>query len=209
MLDKSADKNSSRELSILLVDSDGAFRKRLTRALCTRGYAVTTSPTAAKAIEVAERISFEWAIVDLRLPDCSGLDLTVALKEKMRYVRILVLTRYGTITSAVEAMRLGAYSYLTKPTTTNNIVEALTAAGPRSTSAEISLVKLARVEWEHIQRVLADCGGNKSEAARRLGITRATLQSKLRISPAGDEVNLIGKDSPEGRFSRASILLVD
>jgi two-component system response regulator RegA len=149
-------------------------------SLRKRGYRVTTADGAVKALEIASRTSFEWAIVDLRMPRCSGLDLIGALKEKMQYVRILVLTGYGSVASAVDAMRLGAYNYLRKPADSDDVIGALTAATPRSTPATLWPVSLAHVEWEHIQRVLVDSGGNRTVAARRLGIERRTLQLKLK-----------------------------
>ena len=167
-------------VSILLVDDDGVFRKCMASSLRKRGYRVTTADGAVKALEIASRTSFEWAIVDLRMPRCSGLDLIGALKEKMQYVRILVLTGYGSVASAVDAMRLGAYNYLRKPADSDDVIGALTAATPRSTPATLWPVSLAHVEWEHIQRVLVDSGGNRTVAARRLGIERRTLQLKLK-----------------------------
>lgn len=170
-------------VSILLVDDDGAFRERLARSLRRHGHAVTTADGAKKALDAAARASFEWAIVDLRMPDCSGLELTVGLKQVIPDLRVLVLTGYGSIASVVEAMRQGADNYLSKPADADDVIAALTVSAARPTPVASRPVNLARLEWEHVQQVLADMGGNKSAAARRLGITRRTLQLKLKRDP--------------------------
>jgi two-component system response regulator RegA len=167
---------------ILLVDDDEVFRERLARALRDRGHEVVTAADAAAALEAARARPFPYAVVDLRMPGPSGLELTAALRQRAPAMRVVVLTGYGSIVSAVEAMRLGAHTYLSKPADADDVIAALTgdsAAPPR----EAPPPSLARAEWEHIQRILADTGGNISEAARRLGITRRTLQLKLKKYP--------------------------
>jgi two-component system response regulator RegA len=161
----------------LVVDDDDAFRTRLMRAFAERGFGVTGAADYRAAVAAATADSPELALVDLRLPGRSGLDVVQALKAIDETTRIVVLTGYGSIATAVEAMRLGATSYLTKPVDADQISAAFdgVAALPAVSS---------RVEWEHIQRVLADCEGNISHASRLLGIHRRSLQRKLFKNPA-------------------------
>ena len=182
--------------SFLLVDDDETFRARLAKALISRGFDVRQAANAAQAIAAAEKDSPELAVVDLRMPGGpgvspgtmgqSGLELVKELLRIDPSTRIVVLTGYGSITTAVEAMRLGATSYVTKPADVDDLLGAFTGkktgegekAAPTTTEA-FETPSLARVEWEHINRVLSDCAGNISEAARRLGIHRRSLQRKL------------------------------
>lgn len=184
----SAQTPTSLGRSILVVDDDDTFRTRLVRALVGRGFDARGEGSATKAIEHARSDSPELAVVDLRMPDGFGLDVVKALKEIDATTRILVLTGYGSIATAVEAIRLGAADYLTKPADVDQIVAAFDAredAASGAPSKEPSEVpSLARVEWEHIQRVLADCSGNVSQAARLLNIHRRSLQRKLGKYPA-------------------------
>lgn len=172
--------------SILLVDDDDVFRARLARALAARGYEVREARDFDSAMAVAHLDPPERALVDLRMPGASGLDLVKALKALDAGTEVVVLTGYGSIATAVEAVRLGARDYLTKPIDADRI--ALAFDGPlaaiSSSEACDDTPSLARVEWEHIQRVLADAQGNVSEAARRLGVHRRSLQRKLAKFPA-------------------------
>jgi len=169
--------------SLLLVDDDEVFRGRLAVGLRSRGFRVVPAGSNQAAREAAAREPFEHAVVDLRLPDSSGLDLVSWLQEHSPGTRALVLTGFGSIATAVEAMRLGAHHYLSKPVDADEIVEALKSPTPSAGERAARPPSLARAEWEHIQRVLADCGGNISESARRLQITRRTLQLKLKRTP--------------------------
>jgi two-component system, response regulator RegA len=178
--------------TLLLVDDDEVFRERLGRALRDRGYQVATAPDHDAALTEARRRRFECAVLDLRMPSGSGLSLIQPLRALAPDTRILVLTGYGSIASAVEALRLGAHDYLSKPVDADEIVAALDGDGAPKTvptgqrrvaTEPPAAPSLARAEWEHIQRVLADCEGNISGAARRLGITRRTLQLKLKKYP--------------------------
>ncbi len=169
--------------TLLLVDDDETLRERLASALRARGYEVTTAATGAEALAAARRESPELAIVDLRMPDMSGIDVLRALRAQDPSTRVLVLTGYGSIATAVEATRLGAAGYLPKPVDADEVVAAFAADPGAAPPAPIETPSLARTEWEHIQRVLADCGGNISEAARRLGIHRRSLQRKLQKYP--------------------------
>jgi two-component system response regulator RegA len=170
--------------TLLVVDDDVAFRTRLVRALRDRGFDARAVGSYDEAIAVAERESPELALIDLKLPGKSGLEVVRALKELDDATRIVVLTGYGSIATALESMRLGAANYLTKPVDADQVAAAFAdepvVPGAGSLHAAPTL---ARVEWEHIQRVLADCDGNVSQAARVLGLHRRSLQRKLSKMP--------------------------
>ncbi|MCA9517375.1 MAG: response regulator [Myxococcales bacterium] len=176
--------------TILVVDDDEVFRGRLARALERRGLAVRVAADGAEAVALAGAESPELAVVDLRMPGPSGLEVVKELRAIDASTRILVLTGYGSIATAIEAIRLGAVHYLQKPADADEILRALRepeAAAEERAANELgqeptspdAVPSLARVEWEHIHRVLADCGGNVSQAARLLGIHRRSLQRKL------------------------------
>jgi two-component system response regulator RegA len=169
---------------MLIVDDDAIFRDRLVKALQARSYQAYGAATAAEGYQLAQGVRPQRVVVDLRMPGGSGLDLVRDLTTLDPGVQIVVLTGYGSIATAVEAVRRGAIDYLTKPADTEQILAAFErfASGQTvafSEEAAESLPSLARVEWEHIQRTLADCGGNISEAARKLSIHRRSLQRKL------------------------------
>jgi two-component system response regulator RegA len=172
--------------SLLLVDDDSVYRERLAKAITARGYEVRTAASAEEALANAETDSPEFAVLDLRMPGESGLDLLRRLMVIDPTTRVLMLTGYGSIATAMEAVRLGAVNYLTKPADVDDILAAFQPAGqPSEAAADLMTPSLARVEWEHIQRVLGDCEGNLSEAARRLGMHRRSLQRKvIRKRPA-------------------------
>ena len=170
--------------TILVVEDDDVFRNILVRALEARGYDVRGVADAKTAIALARADSPEMAVVDLRLNDDSGLDVVRELKAIDVSTTIVVLTGYGSIATALESVRLGAAHYLTKPTDPDRILAAFErglAARPRD--LPLDTPSLARVEWEHLQRVLTDCDGNVSEAARVLGMHRKSLQRKLAKRP--------------------------
>ena len=161
----------------LLVDDDEVFRTRLLKALQARGIEAHGAGTAEAALDLAARVQPQAAIVDMRMPGSSGLDLVSELKTRLPAIKVVVLTGYGSIATAVEAVRRGAVNYLTKPLDTDQILAAFdNDADPPPTE---SIPSLARVEWEHIQRILHDCNGNISLAARKLGLHRRSLQRKL------------------------------
>jgi two-component system response regulator RegA len=169
----------------LLVDDDQVFVERLGRALRERGYDVRIANDADAALVLAKAESPEFAVVDLRMPGRSGLELVRDMKSVDPATHILVLTGYGSIATAVEAIRLGARDYLPKPADVDDILAAL-HRGPddkKVMPVDFQAPSLARTEWEHIHRVLSDCDGNVSEAARRLGIHRRSLQRKLQRYP--------------------------
>ena len=165
--------------SLLLVDDDATYRERLAKAITARGYEVRTAPDAEAATYLAEADSPEFAVLDLRMPGESGLDLLRRLVAIDPTTKVLMLTGYGSIATAMEAVRLGAVNYLTKPVDVDDILAAFNPeASSADAGADLETPSLARVEWEHIQRVLHDCDGNLSEAARRLGMHRRSLQRK-------------------------------
>jgi two-component system response regulator RegA len=170
------------ERRILLVDDDETFRSRLGRALADRGLEVLPADGPAAALESAARARPDFAVVDLKMPGGSGLDLVRELVALLPSLRVVVLTGYGSIASAVESMHRGAHHYLSKPADADEILAALEGE-PSPSTRPAPTPTLARAEWEHMSRVLGDCGGNVSEAARRLGITRRTLQLKLKKNP--------------------------
>jgi two-component system response regulator RegA len=165
----------------LIVDDDDVLRTRLSRAMERRGLRVVTAASYDAAIAALDESLPELAVIDLKMPGQSGLELLRQLKARSPDTRAVVLTGYGSIANAVEAMKLGAHNYLTKPADAEQILAAFSdrqqapAAAPGFPSPS-----LAAAEWEHIQRVLADSGGNITEAARRLDIPRRTLQRKLK-----------------------------
>jgi two-component system response regulator RegA len=170
---------------LLLVEDDAALRERLTRAFVARGLEVVAVGTIAEAETFLTEDVPELAVVDLRVPDGSGLDLIHRLKQADPATRIVVLTGYGSIATAIEALRRGAANYLTKPADADAILSAL---GETTSAVDAPVpsrpMSLDRVEWEHINRVLLDCDGNISEAARILGLHRRSLQRKLAKFPS-------------------------
>ena len=169
-------------MKFLVVDDDTTFRTRLVRALSSRGFETCEAGDASGAIAQARQAHPKRAIVDLRMPGKSGLDLLAELIGIDPSMQILVLTGYGSIATAVEAVRRGAVDYLSKPVDTEQIL-AVFEREPSHASVPETPPSLARVEWEHIQRILTESRGNISEAARRLGIHRRSLQRKLSKLP--------------------------
>ena len=170
---------------ILIVDDDDVFRSALGRAFLRRGFAVREADCVAGAGSVIATRPPEFAVVDLKLPDGSGLEVVEMLHARSGITRIVVLTGYASIATAVEAVKLGATNYLMKPASPDEILRAFEATDP---DARVPIpdppVSVARLEWEHIQRVLAEQGGNVSATARALRMHRRTLQRKLAKRPA-------------------------
>jgi two-component system response regulator RegA len=176
--------------SVLLVDDDARLRSRMARAFEERGYEAQQADGYDAALAIAAEESTEFAVVDLRMPGKSGLEVVRELHRVDPATKIVVLTGYGSIATALEAMRLGATHYLTKPADVDEVIASFDrdAAEPvadveAAEDAEPETPSLARVEWEHIQRVLTDCDGNITKAAERLGIHRRSLQRKLAKFP--------------------------
>jgi two-component system response regulator RegA len=169
--------------SVLLVEDDERFRERLGRALAARGCEVRAVAAVAEALAAARQESPELAVVDLRLPDGTGLDVVRGLHAIDPTTRIVVLTGYGSIATALESVKLGASHYLTKPVDADQVLAAFAGRDVTQEPLTVEVPSLARVEWEHIQRILNDCDGNVSQAARLLGIHRRSLQRKLSKFP--------------------------
>ena len=172
---------------LLIVDDDRPLRERLARAMRDRGLDVATADGPREALLHARSVLPDLALVDLRMPDGHGLDLVRELRALSETMRIVVLTGYGSIATAIDAIRIGATYYLHKPADADEILAAFerggVSHGAGSSVPELPTPSLARAEWEHINRVLADCDGNVSEAARRLGLHRRSLQRKLQKYP--------------------------
>jgi two-component system, response regulator RegA len=165
--------------SLLIVDDDAPFRTRLARAMEKRGYDVVAVESVSLGIAVAKDQSPAYAIVDLRLGDGSGLDVVRALREAKPDTRVVMLTGYGNIATAVAAVKAGAIDYLPKPADADAIEQALLANGRPLPEPPENPMSADRVRWEHIQRVFEQCERNVSETARRLKMHRRTLQRIL------------------------------
>lgn len=170
---------------LLLVDDDDVFRDRLARAMSRRGYETKTAANGTEALKVATDFRPKYAVLDLRMPDESGLQVVEKLLTILPDIHIVMLTGYGSIATAVEALRLGAADYLTKPADGDQIDRALQKVKAENLKNSVSadVPSLDQVEWEHLHRVLADCQNNISQAARLLGIDRRSLQRKLKKYP--------------------------
>ena len=176
--------NEQDKPTLLLVDDDEAFRKVLARAMERRGYAVSTAEDVPSAIALAQAQPPEFAVVDLKMPGDSGLVLIEKLIELDPNTRIVMLTGYASIATAIEAIKLGATHYLAKPVDADEVVAALNKVeGDASLNISDSPLSVDRLEWEHIQRVLAEHDGNVSATARALKMHRRTLQRKLGKKP--------------------------
>jgi len=165
--------------SLLLVDDDDPFLKRLAKAMEKRGFEVETAGSVAAGRAIATARSPAYAVVDLRLEDGNGLDVLEVLREKRPDCRVVVLTGYGAIATAVAAVKIGATDYLSKPADAIDITNALLATGDDLPPPPENPMSADRVRWEHIQRVYELCDRNVSETARRLNMHRRTLQRIL------------------------------
>lgn len=165
--------------SILLVDDDEPFLRRLAKAMERRGFEVETAGTVAEGEAIARARPPAFAVVDLRLSDGNGLDVVEAIRDKREDARVIVLTGYGAIATAVAAVKIGAVDYLSKPADADDITNALLATGESHPPPPENPMSADRVRWEHIQRVYELCDRNVSETARRLNMHRRTLQRIL------------------------------
>lgn len=173
-------------MKILLADDDSTFRQRLARAIRERGHEVCEAEDGAQAITQADAFFPDAVILDLKMPHMNGLEALREIIARHAHAQVILLTGYGSIPTAMEAVRLGARDYLIKPTDVTQLLATL-GKDPSDHESEpahdLEPPSLERVEWEHIQRVLADCQGNISEAARVLGLHRRSLQRKLQKYP--------------------------
>ena len=165
--------------SLLLVDDDEAFVKRLAKAMEKRGFLPETAGSVAEGRAIAVSRPPAYAVVDLRLEDGNGLDVVETLRDRRPDCRIVVLTGYGALATAVAAVKIGATDYLSKPADANDIMNALLAKGESMPAPPENPMSADRVRWEHIQRVYEMCERNVSETARRLSMHRRTLQRIL------------------------------
>lgn len=176
---------SADRLVVLVVDDDQTFRSRLCRAFRDRGCEAHDAYTRDDALRLSSHVSPDLVVLDLKMPNLNGLDLIQQIKKLDSTIAVIILTGYGSIATAMEALKLGADQYLSKPADAEQILAAYRDLNADSTSkpAPTTVPSLARVEWEHIQRVLSDCSGNISQAAKLLGIHRRSLQRKLSKYP--------------------------
>ncbi|OLB77307.1 MAG: two-component system response regulator [Alphaproteobacteria bacterium 13_2_20CM_2_64_7] len=165
--------------SLLIVEDDKSFLQRLARAMEGRGFTVTTAESVADGLTQLETTSPAFAVVDMRLEDGNGLEVISALKRRRPDARAIILTGYGNIATAVNAVKLGAVDYLSKPVDADDVVAALLALEGRRADPPENPMSADRVRWEHIQRIYELCGRNVSETARRLNMHRRTLQRIL------------------------------
>lgn len=169
---------------LLIADDDAVFCDALAAAFVRRGFRVEAAHDAPSALRLAERCPPTHAVVDLRMPGPSGLELVAQLHRLAPEMRIVVLTGFASIATAIEAIKLGATHYLSKPADADEIQAAFTReAGDPGAEPSPRPLPVDRLEWEHIHRILGECGGNVSATARKLGMHRRTLQRKLRRMP--------------------------
>jgi len=171
--------NLGADPSLLLVDDDEAFVRRLARAMEKRGFAVEVAMSVAEGRAAADARPPAYAVCDLRLEDGNGLDVVEVIHERRPDSRVIVLTGYGAIATAVAAVKIGAIDYLSKPADATDIINALMATGDNLPAPPENPMSADRVRWEHIQRVYELCDRNVSETARRLNMHRRTLQRIL------------------------------
>jgi two-component system, response regulator RegA len=174
-----AELTAHSDRSLLIVEDDKPFLERLSRAMESRGFNVTSCDSVAEGLAQIGRAAPAFAVVDLRLGDGNGLDVVSALKRNRPDARAVILTGYGNIATAVTAVKLGAVDYLSKPADAEDVVAALLASGNEKSEPPSNPMSADRVRWEHIQRIYEMCNRNVSETARRLNMHRRTLQRIL------------------------------
>jgi two-component system, response regulator RegA len=167
------------ERSVLIVEDDRSFLQRLAKALESRGFTVSIAESVADGLLKVEQAPPAYAVVDMRLEDGNGLDVISALKRRRPDARGIILTGYGNIATAVNAVKMGAVDYLAKPVDADDVVAALLAQDNKKIEPPENPMSADRVRWEHIQRIYELCGRNVSETARRLNMHRRTLQRIL------------------------------
>ena len=167
------------EKTLLILDDDAPLRNRLCRAMETRGFKVFDAGTVSDGIDLVRKAAPAYAILDLKLDDGTGLTVVSELRKKRADCRIIMLTGFGNIATAVAAVKAGALDYLPKPADPDQIAAALLQTGVEMPPPPQDPMSADRVRWEHIQRVYEQCGRNVSETARRLRMHRRTLQRIL------------------------------
>jgi two-component system response regulator RegA len=167
------------ERSLLIVEDDKSFLQRLARAMEGRGFVVTTAESVADGLLQVEKAAPAYAVVDMRLGDGNGLDVISAMKKRRPEARAIILTGYGNIATAVNAVKLGAVDYLAKPVDADDVAAALLTLDNKKIEPPENPMSADRVRWEHIQRIYELCNRNVSETARRLNMHRRTLQRIL------------------------------
>ena len=179
MTDTAASEELTNTPTLLLVDDDAPFLQRLARAMESRGFSVTAVGTVREGMAHVRQNEPDYAVVDMRLEDGNGLDVVEALNARNAQTRVIVLTGYGNIATAVTAVKLGAIDYLAKPADADDILAALMQKSDDKAAPPENPMSADRVRWEHIQRVYELCDRNVSETARRLSMHRRTLQRIL------------------------------
>ena len=165
--------------SLLILDDDDPLRGRLARAMEKKGFTVKEAKSVAEGLQIAKNNPTFFALIDLRLEDGSGLEVVELIRAKRPEARIIVLTGYGAIATAVAAVKMGATDYLSKPSDADDVLNALLANNEEKPPPPENPMSADRVKWEHIQRVFELCNRNVSETARRLNMHRRTLQRIL------------------------------
>ncbi len=171
--------NLPEDATMLILDDDGPFRNRISRALTQRGFTVQPVETVAEAKTIAKNNPPAFAVLDMRLEDGNGLDVVDVLHEHRPDCKMVMLTGYGNLATAVSAVKRGAVDYLAKPADADDVCKALLAPRGEAPQPPENPMSADRVRWEHIQRVYELCGKNVSETARRLNMHRRTLQRIL------------------------------
>ena len=169
----------TKEKSLFIIEDDKSFRERLTTSFTRKDFNVTSASSKKEALEILSKFSFQYAIVDLRLGDGSGLDVIKVIKEQNPSCRTVMLTSYGNIATAVSSVKLGADDYVPKPANVDDIEKSLLSASSALPPPPENPMSADRIRWEHIQRVFTQCNRNVSETARRLKMHRRTLQRIL------------------------------
>ncbi|MHC5655780.1 ActR/PrrA/RegA family redox response regulator transcription factor [Stappia sp. ICDLI1TA098] len=178
-MDERLECDTAMQKSLLIVDDDRPFQQRLARAMEKRGFETTTADSVREALEKVRIKAPDFAVVDMRLEDGSGLDVVEAIRARRPEARVVILTGYGNIATAVTAVKLGAVDYLAKPADADDVLAALTSSSEERAAPPENPMSADRVRWEHIQRIYELCDRNVSETARRLNMHRRTLQRIL------------------------------
>ncbi|WP_417771220.1 ActR/PrrA/RegA family redox response regulator transcription factor [Stappia sp.] len=178
-MDERLECDTAMQKSLLIVDDDRPFQQRLARAMEKRGFETATADSVREALEKVRIKAPDFAVVDMRLEDGSGLDVVEAIRARRPEARVVILTGYGNIATAVTAVKLGAVDYLAKPADADDVLAALTSSSEERAAPPENPMSADRVRWEHIQRIYELCDRNVSETARRLNMHRRTLQRIL------------------------------